>query len=93
MKYLPYVLKHLRRNWMRTLSTVFAMSICIFLFCTLQTVLEAVNWGLQSANASRLVFLIASSDSATRSGRGWTVRSLSSTCNATPACMVVTARL
>ena len=55
MKFLPYVLKHLRRNWIRTLSTVFAMSICIFLFCTLQTVLEAVTWGLQSANASRLV--------------------------------------
>ena len=55
MKFLPFVLKHLRRNWIRTLSTVVAMAICIFLFCTLQTVLEAVNWGLQSANASRLV--------------------------------------
>ena len=42
MKYLPYVLKHLRRNWVRTLSTVAAM-VCIFLFCTLQTVIAAVS--------------------------------------------------
>jgi putative ABC transport system permease protein len=55
MKFLPIVLKHLRRNWIRSTSTVVAMAFCIFLFCTLQTVLEAVNWGLQSANASRLV--------------------------------------
>lgn len=55
MKFLPYVLKHLRHNWIRTASTVVAMSVCIFLFCTLQTIIAAVNWGLQSANASRLV--------------------------------------
>lgn len=55
MKYLPFVLRHLRRNWVRTASTVLAMSICIFLFCTLRTVIEAVNWGLRSGNASRLV--------------------------------------
>lgn len=55
MKFLPFVLKHVRRNWVRSASTVLAMAVCIFLFCTLQTVLEAVNWGLKSANASRLV--------------------------------------
>ena len=55
MKFLPYILKHLRRNWIRTGSTVIAMSVCIFLFCTLQTIVEAVNWGLKSSNASRLV--------------------------------------
>ncbi len=55
MRYLPYVLKHLRKSWVRTTSTVLAMSVCIFLFCTLQTVIAAVNWGLKSANASRLV--------------------------------------
>jgi putative ABC transport system permease protein len=55
MQYLPYVLKHLRKNWIRTASTVAAMSVCIFLFCTLQTVIAAVTWGLQSANASRLI--------------------------------------
>jgi putative ABC transport system permease protein len=55
MKFLPYVLKHLRRNWVRTVSTVLAMAVCIFLFCVLQTVIEAVNYGLKSASASRIV--------------------------------------
>ena len=55
MKYLPYILKHLRRNWIRTASTVLAMSVCIFLFCTLRTFVEAVTWNLRSANASRLI--------------------------------------
>ena len=55
MKFAPLVLKHLRKNWIRTLCTVLAMSVCIFLFCTLQTVVEAVNFGLHSGNASRLV--------------------------------------
>lgn len=55
MKFLPFVLKHLRRNRLRTASTVFAMAVCIFLFCTLQTFLAAVNWSLESANASRIV--------------------------------------
>jgi putative ABC transport system permease protein len=55
MKYAPFVLKHLRRNWIRTASTVVAMAICIFLFCTLQSVLAEVNGMLQSSSASRLV--------------------------------------
>jgi putative ABC transport system permease protein len=55
MKFAPLVLKHLRKNWVRTLSTVLAMSVCILLFCTLQTVVEAVNFGLHAGNASRLV--------------------------------------
>ena len=55
MKFLPFVLKHLRRNWIRTLSTVVAMAICIFLFCTLQTVLAEINGMLASTSANRLV--------------------------------------
>jgi putative ABC transport system permease protein len=55
MKFAPLVLKHLRKNWIRTLSTVLAMAICIFLICTLQTVVDAVNYGLHLGNASRLV--------------------------------------
>jgi len=55
MKFLPFVLKHLRRNWIRTLSTVVAMAICIFLFCTLQTVLAEINGLLASSSASRLI--------------------------------------
>jgi putative ABC transport system permease protein len=55
MKYLPFVLKHLKKNWIRTGSTVLAMSVCIFLFCTLQTVLSEINGMLESSGASRLV--------------------------------------
>jgi putative ABC transport system permease protein len=55
MKYLPYILKHLRRNWVRTLSTVLAMAVCIFLFCTLRSVLAAVDSLLEGRSASRLV--------------------------------------
>ena len=55
MKFLPFVLKHLRRNWIRTASTVVAMAICIFLFCTLQSVLAEINALLGASNASRLV--------------------------------------
>ena len=55
MKFLPYVLKHLGRNKVRTVLTLGAMAMCIFLFCTLQSLIAAVNWSLESANASRLV--------------------------------------
>ena len=55
MKYLPFILKHLRRNWVRTGSTVVAMAVCIFLFCTLQTVLRGINEQLESSSATRLV--------------------------------------
>ena len=53
------MLKHLRKNWICMLSTVPAMSVCIFLFCTLQTVIEAVNFGpaqrpLEAAHNSTL---------------------------------------
>ena len=54
MKFLPYLLKHLRRNWIRTSSTVLGMAVCIFLFCTLQTILAAIDYSLQSASAQRL---------------------------------------
>ena len=55
MKFLPYILKHLRRNWVRTTSTVLAMGLCIFLFCTLQSVLAEVNLLLEGTSANRLV--------------------------------------
>jgi putative ABC transport system permease protein len=55
MKYLPFILRHLKRNWIRTTLTVAAMAVCIFLFCTLRTFVEAVTYNLRSANASRLV--------------------------------------
>jgi len=55
VKFLPYLLKHLRRNWVRTGSTVVAMAVCIFLFCTLQTVLAEVNNLLEGTSANRLI--------------------------------------
>jgi len=55
MKFLPYLLKHLRRNWFRTTLTVLAMALCIFLFCTLQSVLAQINLLLEGTSAKRLV--------------------------------------
>ena len=55
MDYLAFVALHLRHNWIRTTSTILVMASCIFLFCTLRTVLVAVNQGLQTVSASRLV--------------------------------------
>ena len=55
MKHIPYILKHLRRNWVRTASTVAGMALCIFLICTLQTVLDALSKTTEEANPSRIV--------------------------------------
>jgi putative ABC transport system permease protein len=55
MRFLPYLLKHLRRNWVRTTSTVIAMGVCIFLFCTLQSVLAEIGALLEGTSANRLV--------------------------------------
>jgi putative ABC transport system permease protein len=55
MKYFPFILKHLRRNWIRTTSTVVAMSVCIFLICTLQSVLREIDTMLASSAANRLM--------------------------------------
>ncbi len=55
MRYLPFVLKHLRANKVRSLSTVAALALCIFLFCTLQTFIRAVEWNLASASDTRLM--------------------------------------
>jgi len=55
MRYVPYLIKHLRRNWVRTTSTVLAIALCIFLFCTVQSVLATINSLLESSSANRLV--------------------------------------
>ncbi len=55
MKFLPYLLKHLRRNWFRTTLTVLAIAMCIFLFCTLQSVLAQIDVLLEGTSAKRLV--------------------------------------
>jgi putative ABC transport system permease protein len=55
MKFLPFVLKHLRRNWVRTSSTILAMAVCIFLFCTLRTFLKAMDDARELGSVTRLV--------------------------------------
>jgi putative ABC transport system permease protein len=55
VKFLPYVLKHLRRNWIRTVSTMLGMALCIFLICVLQTVLDAIRKTTEAADPSRIV--------------------------------------
>jgi putative ABC transport system permease protein len=55
MKYVPFVLKHLKRNWIRTTLTVLGMAACIFLFCTLRTVLQAMEDARTHGNVTRLV--------------------------------------
>jgi len=55
MKFLPYVFKHLRKNWIRSASTVVAMALCIFLIGTLQTLLQAFYGGIDRASTERLV--------------------------------------
>ena len=55
MKFLPFVLKHLRATWVRTASTVVAMALCVFLFCTLQSVLAHFDRFVDSRSPRRLV--------------------------------------
>ena len=55
MKFIPFVFKHLRKNWIRSLTTVLGMAVCIFLFCFLQSVLAEINGLLESRNANRLI--------------------------------------
>jgi putative ABC transport system permease protein len=55
VKYLPLILKHLRRSWLRTLSTILGMAVCIFLFCTLRTFLTAMEESKAMGNVTRLI--------------------------------------
>ncbi len=43
MKFLPLVLKHLLRNWVRSGSTIAAMALSVMVFCTLQSALDRLN--------------------------------------------------
>ena len=55
MKFIPYVLRHLRQNWIRTSSTACAIAFCIFLFCTLQTFVASLNGFLRQGAGTRLI--------------------------------------
>jgi len=54
-RFLPFVLRHLRRNTIRTGSTVAAMALCILLFCTLQSALARFNRVVDTRSPRRLV--------------------------------------
>jgi len=55
MKFLPFVFKHLRATWVRTASTIISMALCVFLFCTLQTVLAHFDDFIRGRSPRRLV--------------------------------------
>ncbi|MEO6402268.1 MAG: FtsX-like permease family protein [Vicinamibacteria bacterium] len=55
MKFLPFVFKHLRASWVRTVSTVVSMALCVFLFCTLQSVLVHFDRFIDNRSPKRLV--------------------------------------
>jgi putative ABC transport system permease protein len=55
MRFSGFIFQHLRHNWIRTLSTVLAMAVCIFLFATLQTLIRAATGNVSSPGASRLI--------------------------------------
>ncbi len=55
LRFLPFVLRHVRRNSIRTASTVAAMALCVLLFCTLQSALERFNRVIDSRSPRRLV--------------------------------------
>ncbi|MFN7964739.1 MAG: ABC transporter permease [Acidobacteriota bacterium] len=55
MKLFSLALKHLWHKKLRTLLTVSAMAVCIFMFCFLETAIDGINYGLRSANDGRLI--------------------------------------
>ena len=55
MKFLPFIIRHLSRHWIRTGSTVVAMALCVFLFCTLQSVLAQLDRLIEGRSPRRLV--------------------------------------
>ena len=55
MKFLPFVLRHLRATWVRTLSTVVSMGLCVFLFCLLQSILVHFDRFIDNRSPRRLV--------------------------------------
>jgi putative ABC transport system permease protein len=55
LKFLPFVLRHLQRTWIRTASTVVAMALCVLLFCLLQSALARVDGAIAGRSPRRLV--------------------------------------
>jgi hypothetical protein len=55
VRFLPFIVKHLRRTWIRTGGTVAAMALCVLLFCTLQSALTRFNRVVDGRSPRRLV--------------------------------------
>jgi putative ABC transport system permease protein len=55
MRHIPYIVKHLRRTWIRTGSTVVGMALCIFLICVLETVAASISNALSGTATDRIV--------------------------------------
>jgi putative ABC transport system permease protein len=55
MKFLPFVFKHLRATWVRTASTIVSMALCVFLFCTLRSVLAHLDGFIEGRSPRRIV--------------------------------------
>jgi putative ABC transport system permease protein len=55
MKYLVLVAKHLRQTWVRTASTAAAVGLCVFLFCSLRSVLAEVDSYVETRSPRRLI--------------------------------------
>ena len=54
MRFVAFIAKHLRRNWIRSASTAAAIAVCMFLFCTLQTFVASIN-GALTQSRTRLI--------------------------------------
>ena len=46
VKFLPLIFRHLSATWVRTASTIISMALCVFLFCSLQSVLTHLDLSL-----------------------------------------------
>ncbi len=55
MKFLPFVFRHLRATWVRTASTIVSMALCVFLFCTLRSILAHLDGFIEGRSPRRIV--------------------------------------
>jgi putative ABC transport system permease protein len=55
MKFLPFVFRHLRATWVRTASTIISMALCVFLFCTLRSILAHLDGFIEGRSPRRIV--------------------------------------
>lgn len=55
MKFLPFVLRHLWRNPIRSASTVTAIALCVLLLCTLQSVIGRLDRVVETRSPRRLI--------------------------------------